>query len=161
MPQVRIARYGEFDNGHVLRNYKRMDIEDAELLARDASLKDPNDIYYVAVDDVMNPSTDYRWINGKKYRYDQVEIRNGKPHIKESFNMNIRKLVESKLFESYDTYDSSNKKWDDITKDGQWIFGDSIVRILDKSDDYVTIKYEGSGKTRKLSKERALKSLKR
>ena len=30
MPQVRIARYGEFDNGHVLRNYKRMDIEENE-----------------------------------------------------------------------------------------------------------------------------------
>lgn len=79
---IRIARYGEFDNGYVLHNFEDMDPEDAEMKAKDASLKDPNDIYYVAYDDLMNSDSDYRWINGKKYNYSQVGIQNGKPYIK-------------------------------------------------------------------------------
>ena len=75
--------------------------------------------------------------------------------------INIRKLVESKLFESSDTYDSSDEKWKSINKDGQWTINGNIVRIVDKKNDSVTIKYESSDKTKELSKEQALKSLKR
>ena len=132
MPKVRIAHYREFDNGHVLHNYKRMDIEDAELLARDASLKDPNDVYYVKIDDVMNPSTDYRWINGKKYRYDQVEIKDGKPHIKESSNINIRKLVEARLLGD-GSYDMNWKLMDYETASQEDIFGVEWVEEIDSS----------------------------
>lgn len=80
----RIARYGEFDNGYILHDFKKMTSDEAERQAKQASIKNPNDIYYVAYDDIMNSSSDLRWINGKSYNYSQVGISNGKPYIKES-----------------------------------------------------------------------------
>lgn len=75
--QKRIARYGEFDNGHVLHNdWREMSDEEAEGLAKQASLKDPTDVYYVHYDDIMNPSSDIRWYKGKSYTIDEInEIR--------------------------------------------------------------------------------------
>ena len=40
----RIARYKEFDNGHVLHNWEKMTSAKAEDLAKQMSIKDPNDI---------------------------------------------------------------------------------------------------------------------
>lgn len=80
--QVRISRYKEFDNEHVLFNYRKMDVDVAEELAREASLKDPNDIYYVHFDDLMNPSSDLRWVNGTSYHYSEVCLEDGRPVIK-------------------------------------------------------------------------------
>lgn len=63
----RIARIGEWDNGHVIRNdWRSMSPEDAEEEARKQSLKDPEGTYYVAYDDVMNPYSPYSWKNGKR-----------------------------------------------------------------------------------------------
>ena len=63
----RIARIGEWDNGHVIRNdWRSMSPEDAEEEARKQSLKDPEGTYYVAYDDVMNPCSPYSWKNGKR-----------------------------------------------------------------------------------------------
>lgn len=63
----RIARVGEWDNGHVIRtDWRSMSPEDAEEEARKQSLKDPESTYYVAYDDVMNPCSPYSWKNGKK-----------------------------------------------------------------------------------------------
>lgn len=75
--QKRIARYGEFDNGYVLHNdWKEMSDEEAEELAKQASIKDPTDVYYVKYDDIMNPSNDIRWYKGKSYTVDEInEIR--------------------------------------------------------------------------------------
>ena len=75
--QKRIARYREFDNGHVLHNdWREMSDEEAEGLAKQASLKDPTDVYYVHYDDIMNPSSDIRWYKGKSYTIDEInEIR--------------------------------------------------------------------------------------
>lgn len=101
--KVRIARRKEFDNGHVLHTWYNWSMEDAEQKAKEASLQDPNDIYYVAIDDVMNPSSDYRWINSEKYKYDQVEIRDGKPHIKN---------------ESSSKKESNEPEYDDTYEDG-------------------------------------------
>lgn len=78
----RIARYKGFDNGHVLHNWEKMTAAKAEELAKQASIKDPNDIYYVAYDDVMDASSDIRWIAGKPYSYQDVQIRGDKPFIK-------------------------------------------------------------------------------
>lgn len=78
----RISHYKEFDNGHVLHgNWKNMTSDEAEEIARKKSLEDPNDIFYVQYDDVMNPSSDLRWINGKSYDLNHVSVRisNGKP----------------------------------------------------------------------------------
>lgn len=63
----RIARVGEWDNGHVIRtDWRSMSPEDAEEEARKQSLKDPEGTYYVAYDDVMNPCSPYSWKNGKR-----------------------------------------------------------------------------------------------
>ena len=64
--QKRIARHNEFDNGHVLHNYEKMTSAEAEEKARLASIENPNDIYYVSYDDIMNPSSDIKWKNGKQ-----------------------------------------------------------------------------------------------
>ena len=81
---VRIAKYGEFDNGRVLRNYRKMYPDDAEKLAKQASEKDPNNIYYVYYGDIMLDGSDLRWINGKSYHYSQVKMTPDGPVIKES-----------------------------------------------------------------------------
>ena len=62
----RIARHNEFDNGYVLHNYEKMTSAEAEEKARLASIENPDDIYYVSYDDIMNPSSDIKWKNGKK-----------------------------------------------------------------------------------------------
>lgn len=62
----RIARHNEFDNGHVLHNYERMTSAEAEEKARLASIEDPDDIYYVSYDNIMNPSSDIKWKNGQQ-----------------------------------------------------------------------------------------------
>lgn len=77
--QKRIARYKEFDNGYVLHgDWKKMSDEEAEELAKQASIKDPNDIYYVHYDDLMEPCSDYRWYQGKQYHYSDIIRKDGK-----------------------------------------------------------------------------------
>ena len=78
----RVARYGEFDNGYVMHNWAKMSDEEAENKAKQMSIKNPDDIYYVAYDDIMDPSSDIRWIAGEPYNYSRVQIKNGKPFIK-------------------------------------------------------------------------------
>lgn len=79
----RIAAYKEFDNGRVLYSWEIMKDEEAEDLARRESLKDPDNVYYVAYDNVMHPTSDLRWVAGKQYHYSQVSMRGNKPYIEE------------------------------------------------------------------------------
>lgn len=74
----RIARYNEFDNGYVLFDYKKMTDEEAEQKAKEASEKDPYDVYYVEYDDVMNPRSDLSWINGISYNIDEYNFTRSK-----------------------------------------------------------------------------------
>ena len=70
----RIARYGEFDNGHVLfGDWKKMTSEEAEEKARQLSIEHPDDIYYVKYDDLMNPCSDYRSYKGRRYYYTDLK----------------------------------------------------------------------------------------
>lgn len=96
--QKRIARYGEFDNGYVLHNdWKEMSDEEAEELAKQASIKDPTDVYYVQYDDIMNPSNDIRWYKGKSYTVDEIiEIRK-----KEKYAL-YKKMMQAELEEQYE-----------------------------------------------------------
>ena len=71
--QKRIARHNEFDNGHVLHNYEKMTSAEAEEKARLASIENPDDIYYVSYDNIMNPSSDIKWKNGKQVTNEQLE----------------------------------------------------------------------------------------
>lgn len=48
----RISSYGEFDNGHVFHNdWKKMSSDEAENLAKQKSLKNPDNCFYVEYDD--------------------------------------------------------------------------------------------------------------
>lgn len=61
----RIAKIGEFDNGHVIHgDWKKMSVVDSEEMARDMSIKDPDNIYYVQYDDLMIGASDVKWKNG-------------------------------------------------------------------------------------------------
>lgn len=64
--KVRIARANEFDNGHVLYNYKKMTSAEAEEEARQMSIKNPDEVFYVQYDNIMTPHSDIKWKNGKK-----------------------------------------------------------------------------------------------
>lgn len=78
----RVASYKQFDNGHVLHgDWKKMTSDEAENLAKQKSLENPDDIFYVAYDDIMNPDSDLRWINGKSYHYSEVKMQGNKPMI--------------------------------------------------------------------------------
>ena len=72
---VYITHYGAFDNGHVLHDYKKMTEEQAQKAAKQASIEDPTDAYYVHYDDIMNPTGDIVWVNGVAYRARDVRPR--------------------------------------------------------------------------------------
>ena len=103
----RVARYNEFDNGHVMHNWEKISSDEAEERAKKASIEDPDDIYYVAYDDIMEPSSDLRWINGKSYNYDEVQIRGGKPYIK---NASATESIENTPIEDIDDFVSEVKQ---------------------------------------------------
>ena len=75
--QKRIARYGEFDNGNVLHGWSEMNCSEAEELAKQESLKNPNDIFYVAYNHLRDTCSNTRLINGKAYRYTDIVCKNG------------------------------------------------------------------------------------
>ena len=56
---------------------------------------------------------------------------------------------------------SPNETWNDINVGSQFYYGENLVEVVEKKDDYLVIKYKNSGRKIKLSKERAMKSLKR
>lgn len=64
----RIARVGEFDNGHVLFKYEPISSAEAEERAKQMSLKYPEDTYYVAYDNVMEPMSSIKWRNGQQVK---------------------------------------------------------------------------------------------
>ena len=73
----RVVKEDSSDNYHILRAWKNMTDEEAEAAAKQASLDDPDGVYYVAYDDVMNPSSEYRWKNGVKksiYADEDVDV---------------------------------------------------------------------------------------
>lgn len=99
----RVARYKEFDNGHVLHSWlEDKTADEVEELARLASIKNPDDVHYVQYDDVMNSSNDIRWLNGEKYVGGGFHYVDGKPvhHTDEEFDL-VRK---------------GEKTWEDIAK---------------------------------------------
>lgn len=79
----RIDHYGAFDNGHVLHgDWKKMSNEEAELLAKQYSENDPENIYYVHYDDIMDPASDYVWYQGEPYMSGDLVYRGGSVDVK-------------------------------------------------------------------------------
>ena len=112
--QKRISRYREFDNGYILHSWYEMTDEEAEEQARQASIKDPTDIYYVQYDDVMNPCSDIRWYQGNQYSIEQaqeIQKKNGEANY-EKMKMKEEVFSENSLKESYEV-------WQRYFEDGQ------------------------------------------
>ena len=104
----RIARYNEFDNGHVLFDYSRMTDDEAEEAAKLASIKDGTDVYYVKYDDIMNPASDISWYKGQAYRNCNMhDIKSGKcSPIDESLNENLIEAPQEVVDEVVKVLDS-------------------------------------------------------
>lgn len=76
--QKRIACTTEFDNGHVFHNdYFRASSAEAEERAKQASIENPDKVFYVKYDDVMNPSSDIKWKNGEQLNEAEDAIEDG------------------------------------------------------------------------------------
>lgn len=107
----RVARYKEFDNGHVLHSWlEDKTADEVEELARLASIENPDDVHYVQYDNVMNSSNGIRWLNGEKYIDGGFHYVDGKPvhHTDEEFEL-VRKgektwedIANAKMNESED-----------------------------------------------------------
>lgn len=82
--RLRIARYNEFDNGHVLFKSQMMYPDDAEKLAKSKSIEDATDVYYVSYDDMMldNPNGKY-WFKGKSFDSSEDALNSLKKERKE------------------------------------------------------------------------------
>ena len=141
----RIARYREFDNGHVLHQWDEMSNEEAEEKAKQASIENPNDVYYVAYDDIMNPRSDISWYRGNQYTIEDIM---NKRHLQESINFDG--------FENNEELQKYIKKLNDlpneITLDGKDYFqeqygtltnGNNYVVYTDKNnnDSYIKVYY--------------------
>lgn len=78
----RISNYDEFDNGNVIHtDWSKLSAEAAEELAKQKSIEHPDQIFYVQYDDVMEPCSDLRWVNGKSYNWSDIKYSEGKPII--------------------------------------------------------------------------------
>lgn len=141
----RIARYREFDNGHVLHQWDEMSNEEAEEKAKQASIENPNDVYYVAYDDIMNPRSDISWYRGNQYTIEDIM---NKRHLQESINFDGFKNSE----ELQDYFQKLNELPDEITLDGKDYFqeqygtltnGNNYVVYTDKNnnDSYIKVYY--------------------
>ena len=80
----RIDYYGSWDNGRVFHSFKKGTLDNAEGDAKIASKKDPENLYYVVLDDIMNPTTGWYWYRGKRYNYRDPELNKIKRTINNS-----------------------------------------------------------------------------
>ena len=141
----RIARYREFDNGHVLHQWDEMSNEEAEEKAKQASIENPDDVYYVAYDDIMNPRSDISWYRGNQYTIEDIM---NKRHLQESINFDGFKNNE----ELQQYFQKLNDLPNEITLDGKDYFqeqygtltnGNNYVVYTDKNnnDSYIKVYY--------------------
>ena len=141
----RIARYREFDNGHVLHQWDEMSNEEAEEKAKQASIENPDDVYYVAYDDIMNPRSDISWYRGNQYTIEDIM---NKRHLQESINFDGFKNNEE--LQKY--FQELNDLPDEITLDGKDYFqeqygtltnGNNYIVYTDKNnnDSYIKVYY--------------------
>ena len=128
--QKRISKYREFDNGYILHSWYEMTDEEAEEQARQASIKDPTDIYYVQYDDVMNPCSDIRWYQGNQYSIEQaqeIQKKNGeanyeKMKMKEEYKSSgamSKDEILSKIFSQFPDISKEDENYlNDLPLDG-------------------------------------------
>lgn len=122
----RISNYDEFDNGNVIHSdWSKLSAEAAEDLAKQKSIEHPDQIFYVQYDDVMEPCSDLRWVNGKSYNWSDIKFIEGKPVI-----ISVNEAAEESLQEaSYGgAYDIADDQY--FTKEELVEFGEDVVDCL-------------------------------
>ena len=136
--QKRISRYREFDNGYILHSWYEMTDEEAEEQARQASIKDPTDIYYVQYDDVMNPCSDIRWYQGNQYSIEQAqEIQKKKGEANyEKMKMKEDSLNPGEIQLYMNTWGNYNEYGADVENiNGGWMDIDQAKEFLEAHKD--------------------------
>ena len=155
--QKRIARVDEFDNGHVIHNdWTRMSSQEAEEKARQMSIENPDKVYYVKYDNIMEPCSDIKWKNGKQLTED-VPMEYIDPNIlkaladeDEYYNKQRERRIHNfkllhKIFDSHG-YRDSEERWADkvfdIFRDAEKItVVDDAAKVPSKTKDGQKVKY--------------------
>lgn len=109
----RIDHVNSFDNGYVFHNdWRKMSDEEAESIAKQSSIDNPNKIFYVVYDDIMDSSSDIKWVNGEPY-YTYVEAlkasRQNSHIIQSASDMSNNEITNEYLDELFKNID-----WDDV-----------------------------------------------
>lgn len=125
----RVAKYNEFDNGKVMHSWSDMSDEEAEEQARQASLKDDKDVYYVQYDNVMNPTSKYVWYKGE--RHDSSEANNIIKSMNESDDINDALADDIKKVASIEPGSDEEDALNDISTPRYGITYDCIYRSGD------------------------------
>lgn len=134
----RVARYKEFDNGHVFHSWlEDKTADEVEELARLASIKNPDDVYYVQYDDVMNGS-EYRYVNGVQYNINKGGFHwvNGLP----KFHTDADWRAVSKREKTWEEIDAMKES---VSSDKSTEVSNFIKDSVDKlqNTDYTNCKY--------------------
>lgn len=124
----RISNYGEFDNGNVIHtDWSKLSDEAAEELAKQKSIEHPDQIFYVQYDDVMEPCSDLRWVNGKSYNWSDIKFIEGKPVI-----TSVNEAISS--VEPISPFKRGVRTTSCLTKDRKWdVVVDEAGNILARS----------------------------
>lgn len=126
--EKRISKYKESD-GSVLRGgWKEIPDEEAEELAKQASIDDTKDVYYVEYNDIMDSSSNIRWYKGKSYTPEEVQ--------------EIRKKEKDALYKKMQQDESKTESFkitDPRDKRRKLIVPDKIENVL-KSSKFEEIK---------------------
>lgn len=124
----RISNYDEFDNGNVIHtDWSKLSAEAAEELAKQKSIEHPDQIFYVQYDDVMEPCSDLRWVNGKSYNWSDIKFSEGKPVI-----TSVKEAISS--VEPISPFKRGVRTTSCLTKDRKWdVTVDEAGNILARS----------------------------
>lgn len=124
----RISNYDEFDNGNVIHSdWSKLSAEAAEDLAKQKSIEHPDQIFYVQYDDVMEPCSDLRWVNGKSYNWSDIKFIEGKPVI-----ISVNEAISS--VEPISPFKRGVRTTSCLTKDRKWdVAVDEAGNILARS----------------------------
>lgn len=124
----RISNYDEFDNGNVIHSdWSKLSDEAAEDLAKQKSIEHPDQIFYVQYDDVMEPCSELRWVNGKSYNWSDIKFSEGKPVIK-----SVNEAISS--VEPISPFKRGVRTTSCLTKDRKWdVTVDEAGNILARS----------------------------
>lgn len=116
----RISNYDEFDNGNVIHtDWSKLSDEAAEDLAKQKSIEHPDQIFYVQYDDVMEPCSDLRWVNGKSYNWSDIKFIEGKPVIISVNEAAEESLQEASYGGAYDIADDEYFNKEELVEFGE------------------------------------------